>query len=192
VNEINKQAARLSRLINYPEDVDSLDALRDGISKACDRYRIAATALIDEVLERSQYCPTDFELLQLAQELRVIADMKKPPSRPEPPPQNNGVCECNGQGVRMNDETRDWEFCTCSDGQQVRMENPDIIERLYKPCSGGKAKREGLKRAADIVRDIMAPKVRPITPEDIERARDEARRKREAEAAKPETESNEE
>jgi hypothetical protein len=51
--------------------------------------------------------------------------------------------------------------------------------------------REGLKRAADIVRDIMAPKVRPITPEDVERARDEGRRKREAEEAKPETESNE-
>lgn len=63
-------AKRFSRCPNYPKNPSEVVIFVEAIGKAVDRYGVDPEGLADRCLGLSQFCPTDFDLLTVAKEMR--------------------------------------------------------------------------------------------------------------------------
>jgi hypothetical protein len=57
---------RLDRTIGWPKEKESRSRLVDALLDACNRHRVSPDSVISECLKNSQYCPTDFDIEQVA------------------------------------------------------------------------------------------------------------------------------
>lgn len=82
----------LSRTVGFPHDEDGLESLATGLQRAA-RDPEHAAAIIQRCGELSKYCPTDHDLLSVAEELTPV-----PAWHPQP---HSGTCRagrCDGHG----------------------------------------------------------------------------------------------
>jgi hypothetical protein len=64
-----KVIAVFQRCSNYPREVEGVKALARGLQGAASARRVSMADIVDKCRELSQYCPTDYDLMQVAAEL---------------------------------------------------------------------------------------------------------------------------
>lgn len=64
-----EQVVKLARTVSYPNDRKGFELLLDGLVKACNAHSVTPTAVVAEALIRSRFCPTDFDLNEIAKSL---------------------------------------------------------------------------------------------------------------------------
>jgi hypothetical protein len=113
--------AAFSRCSNYPKDKEGVLFLAQGLRKAATASGTQMAAIVARCQELSQYCPTDYDLLQVANELALL-------SRPRAP---MGCRECQGSGWRSyvkhveaaagEYDAHYAEYCSCERGNYLRL-----------------------------------------------------------------------
>ena len=88
--------ASFSRSSNYPKDANGIQCLVDGLVKAGETFNIPLKDIVERCLEISTFCPTDYDLLAVADNLRYerqraaeakrnqTAEWEKQYGKPEP------------------------------------------------------------------------------------------------------------
>jgi hypothetical protein len=64
-------AMRLSRTKNYPRTVPELDALGEAVISASKKTGVEIHRIVDRCAEVSGVCPTDYDLLTVAKEIKI-------------------------------------------------------------------------------------------------------------------------
>ena len=113
--------AAFSRCQNYHKERAGVLGLAQGLRNAATATGVTMAAIVARCQELSQYCPTDYDLGQVAAELAVL-------SRPKAP---MGCEKCQGSGWESHTshvETAAGEYdadfarhCTCERGEYLRM-----------------------------------------------------------------------
>ena len=63
--------ARFGRCSNYPREKEGVQFLAQGLAKAADATGVEMQAIVDRCAELSQFCPTDYDLLTVASEMKA-------------------------------------------------------------------------------------------------------------------------
>ena len=110
-----------SRCQNYPKERTGVLGLAQGLRNAATVSGTQMAAIVARCQELSQYCPTDYDLLQVANELALL-------SRPRAP---MGCRECQGSGWRSyvkhvetaagEYDAHYAEYCSCERGNYLRL-----------------------------------------------------------------------
>ena len=66
-----KLIATFQRCVNYPKDAEGVSALVEGLARAARETDIQIEEIVSRCAELSQYCPTDADLLKVAEEIRA-------------------------------------------------------------------------------------------------------------------------
>lgn len=113
--------AAFSRCQNYPKERAGVLGLAQGLRNAATATGIAMAAIVARCQELSQYCPTDYDINQVANELAVL-------SRPHVP---MGCEKCQGSGwesYTSHVETAAGEYdadfarhCSCERGEYLHL-----------------------------------------------------------------------
>ena len=109
-----------SRCSNWPQDRAGQLGLAQGLKRAADRHRINQAALVRRCAELSAFCPTDHDLMRVAEEM--AEDKARAPM---------GCEVCRGSGWRSFQKQiepipgqpymADYAtFCTCERGQWMK------------------------------------------------------------------------
>ncbi len=77
--EAIKLCAGFQRCMNYPKDEDGIAALARGLMRASNLIGPSMTAIVEECLSSSLYCPTDADMLGVARDLRGPANFEEVP-----------------------------------------------------------------------------------------------------------------
>ena len=120
-----------SRCPNFPKDQIGFDGLVKGLRDSAKRFKVSESAIIAECVETTQYCPTDYDLINVARSLRP-ADLQKGPR----------VCpvgKCDGSGWLAT-----WWLITqrSADGGGVWVEKQQMSVQQYDEWRGPKPNQE--------------------------------------------------
>ena len=87
---------RFERCANWPRDPEGVIALAQGLRKAATEYGQSMESIVDRCASLSQYCPTDYDLRTVAQEMRDDARRAAGGIQPW---QRKEICQkCGGTG----------------------------------------------------------------------------------------------
>jgi hypothetical protein len=70
--------AAFARCSNYPRDSEGILMLAQGLKRASTASGVAMEAIVRRCTESSVFCPTDFDLFKVAEELKVESAPKAP------------------------------------------------------------------------------------------------------------------
>lgn len=79
-----------SRCPNFPKDRPGVDGLVQGLETAAKRFKVSIPAIIAECVEKTQYCPTDYDLIEVARGLKPAEIQQGPRECP------HGICDGSG------------------------------------------------------------------------------------------------
>src|ERR1017187_130178 len=81
-----------ARSSNFPKTKEAVQFLAQGLSKASKASGVEMSDIVDRCAELSGFCPTDHDMLKVAEEIRV---QRAQASRPKAP---LGCTQCQGSG----------------------------------------------------------------------------------------------
>ena len=106
------------RCANYPKDLEGVLALCQALRKAADTYAVRMAAIVNRCVEWSEYCPTDHDLIVVAQELRDAA--RRAAGGIEPWKRRDLCLKCGGTGWEPRQSRGGYEsVARCSAGCAV-------------------------------------------------------------------------
>lgn len=126
-----EQVAAFARCPNYPRDENGVLFLAQGLRKAATRHGLRMSAIVEECLTTSGYCPTDLDMMNVARSLAIgrggqqACESRKPTKCP--------FELCDGSGWR--EVCHMWTHHGDSDGGPAWVEKGIITRDQYDALS---------------------------------------------------------